>query len=156
MKITTNFIKQTKRHLCASGSILLPLAQKWGLVGTVVCGLSLLGAGNVSAASITLSTPNKLEVSVIPSAEGTFAKSKAENISVTSDAYAGYTLKISGNDDNTLKSGENKLESFEGISGIDEVTFNSAKYNNKWVGATKKLKMKLVTGMYTSQTRLTN
>ena len=36
MKVTKNYIKQTKRHFCASGSILLPLAQKWRLVSFLV------------------------------------------------------------------------------------------------------------------------
>lgn len=133
MKITTNFIKQTKRHLSASGSILLPLALKWRLVGVAVCGLSLLGAGNVSAASITLSTPSTLSVNVTPSTEGTFAKSKSGSISVTSDAYAGYTLTVKGKaDNNALTSGGNSLPSITETAGIDENTFNSTTHNNKW------------------------
>ena len=124
---------KTKRHLCASGSILLPLAQKWGLVGVVACGLFLLGAGNVSAASITLSTPSTLSVDVAPTADGTFAKSKPGSISVTSDVYAGYTLTVKGKaDNNALTSGENNLPSITETAGIDESTFNSAAYNNKW------------------------
>ena len=133
MKITTNFIKQTKRHLSASGSILLPLALKWRLVGVAVCGLSLLSAGNVSAASITLSTPSTLSVNVTPSTEGTFAKSDLGSISVTSDAYAGYTLTVKGKtDNNALMSGGNSLPSITETAGIDESTFNSAAHNNKW------------------------
>ena len=124
---------KTKRHLCASGSILLPLAQKWGLAGVVACGLSLIGAGNVSAASITLSTPSALVINVTPTEEGKFAKSNLGSFSVTSDAYAGYTLKIRGNsDDNALVDGDKKLPSLESTSGISETAFNTAAYNNKW------------------------
>ena len=133
MKITTNFIKQTKRHLSASGSILLPLALKWRLVGALVCALSGIAAQNVSAATITLSMPSALTVNVTPTADGTFAKSNPGSISVTSDAYAGHTLTVKGKTDNdALTSGGNSLPSITETAGIDENTFNSATYNNKW------------------------
>ena len=97
MKITTNFIKQTKRHLSASGSILLPLALKWRLVGVVaICIPPAFGVQSAFAASLTLSMPSTLSVNVTPSTEGIFAKSKSGSISVTSDAYAGYTLTVKG------------------------------------------------------------
>lgn len=131
MKIIPKCIK-TKRHLCASGSILLPLAQKWGLVGVIVCGLSLFGTRNVSAASITLTTPQSLVINVTPTADGKFVKSNLGSFSVTSDAYAGYTLKISGNDDNALKGENGELPSIAKTDGITEDVFNTAAYNNKW------------------------
>ena len=134
MKITTNFIKHTKRHFSASGSILLPLALKWRLVGVVaICIPPAFGVQSAFAASLTLSTPSTLSVNVTPSTEGTFAKSKSGSISVTSDAYAGYTLTIKGKtDDNALTNGGNSLSSITETAGIDESTFNSAAHNNKW------------------------
>lgn len=134
MKITTNFIKQTKRHFSASGSILLPLALKWRLVGVMaICIPPAFGVQSAFAASLTLSTPSTLSVNVTPSTEGTFAKSKSGSISVTSDAYAGYTLTVKGKtDNNALMSGGNSLPSITETAGIDESTFNSAAYNNNW------------------------
>ena len=142
MKIIPKCIK-TKRHLCASGSILLPLAQKWGLVGVVaIVALSAFGVQSASAASITLTTPQSLVINVTPSAEGKFAKSNAESISVASDAYAGYTLKITGNDNNVLVDGDKKLLSLDGADGISETTFNSATYNDRWGYRPSKFKSK--------------
>lgn len=134
MKIIPKCIK-SKRHLCASGSILLPLAQKWGLVGVVaVAALSAFGAQSASAASLTLSTPSNLSVNVTPSATGTFAKSAKGTITVKSDAYAGYTLKIQDKDSNSALEGKNgSIPSITEVAGITESTFNSdSKYNNMW------------------------
>ena len=134
MKIIPKCIK-SKRHLCASGSILLPLAQKWGLVGVVaVAALSAFGAQSASAASLTLSTPSNLSVNVTPSTTGAFAKSTKGTITVKSDAYAGYTLKIQDKDSNSALEGKNgSIPSITETAGIAESAFNSdSKYNNMW------------------------
>ena len=72
-------LNKSKRHLCASGSILLPLAQKWGLVEViVVVALSVFGARSVSAASITLEVPANLSFSVQP--DGQFHASEPSTV----------------------------------------------------------------------------
>ena len=127
MKITTNFIKQTKRHLCASGSILLPLAQKWGLVGAVaICALSVLGARSASAASLSISVPGNLSVDVQPG--GPAKESVSEGFTVTSDAYWGYTLSVkSNNAEGALTNGVNKISSIgDSVTNLNQFT------NNTW------------------------
>ena len=95
MKITTNFIKQTKRHLSASGSILLPLALKWRLVGVVAMAmLSAFGAQSASAASLEITIPGNLSVDVTPSASEAVAESQPAELKVSSDAPWGYTLSV--------------------------------------------------------------
>ena len=140
MKIIPKCIK-TKRHLCASGSILLPLAQKWSLVGVVICGLSLVGAQSVSAASITLTVPTEkaLSLSLTPTASGSFNKSDAANITIKTDALAGYTLSVKAKDGTDLKNKTNPSDtniiSSLGSTTVSENDFKNAtntKYNNKW------------------------
>ena len=129
MKITTNFIKQTKRHFSASGSILLPLALKWRLVGVVAtCTLSVLGTQSVLAASLEITIPSNLSVNVTPSTSGTIAESKPVELKISSNAPWGYTLSIKSNtNDNTLINGQNELPS---ISGQLDATKDFA--NNTW------------------------
>ena len=116
MKITTNFIKQTKRHLSASGSILLPLALKWRLMGLLTSGilaifvLPCVFTSIVSAASITLKLPEKLSLAVQP--DGELHTQQSGAIQITSDASAGYTFSIKSNDNtNTLKNGDRTIPS---------------------------------------------
>lgn len=94
--------------------------------------LSAFGAQSASAASLTLSTPSNLSVNVTPSATGAFAKSAKGTITVKSDVYAGYTLKIQDNDGESALTGESgKLPSIS--NEITENGFNTdARYNNMW------------------------
>ena len=118
---------KTKRHLCASGSILLPLAQKWGLVGAVViCALSVLGARSASAASLSISVPGNLSVDVQPG--GPAKESTSVGFTITSDAYWGYTLSVKSNDENgALTNGNSKINSIDtGITSLGQFT------NNTW------------------------
>lgn len=141
MKIIPKCIK-SKRHLCASGSILLPLAQKWGLVGAVTM-LSAFGTQNVSAASITLTVPTDkaLSLDLVPTASGNFNKSDAANITIKTDALAGYTLSVKAKDGNStdLKNITNpspaNIISSLGATTVSESDFKNAAnttYNNKW------------------------
>ena len=126
MKIIPKCIK-SRRHLCASGSILLPLAQKWGLVGVVaVAALSAFGAQTVSAASLTIEIPtNPLIVNV--SASGGFSEASGK-VSVKGDAHWGYDLSIQA------KNGDNALTSKEGntISSIIEAKSKTQFPDNAW------------------------
>ncbi len=141
MKITTNFIKQTKRHLSASGSILLPLALKWRLVA-FIAGVILavlvtpcLAPHMVSAASITLTVPKEpLTFSITPSDGGTFGKSAAGTIKIQTDALAGYTLNIKAKDGKADLTNEATDDKISPISdNVSENDFTStAAYNNMW------------------------
>ena len=121
MKITTNFIKQTKRHLSASGSILLPLALKWRLITVALCALAVsalptITPSSVHAASLTISIPqNPLTVSVSANSNGGFSTASG-TLKVSGDAAWGYTL--------TVKSGKNSLSSEEGneLKTIEKAT----------------------------------
>ncbi len=125
MNIIPNIVK-SKRHLCASGSILLPLAQKWGLVGVAVAALSAFATQSVSAASLTVEIPtNPLTVNV--SASGGFSEASGK-VSVKGDAYWGYDLSIQA------KNGDNALTSKEGntISSITEAKSKAQFPDNAW------------------------
>ena len=126
MKIIPKYIK-SKRHLCASGSILLPLAQKWSLVGVVaVAALSAFATQSVSAASLTVEIPtNPLTVNV--SASGGFSEASGK-VSVKGDAHWGYVLSIQS------KNGKNALSSKEGntISSITETKSKTQFPDNAW------------------------
>ncbi len=126
MKIIPKCIK-TKRHLCASGSILLPLAQKWGLVGVVVmAALSALGAQTVSAASLTIEIPTN-PLTVNASASGGFSEASGK-VSVKGDAHWGYVLSIQS------KNSKNVLTSKEGntIASITEAKSKTNFPDNAW------------------------
>lgn len=129
MKITTNFIKQTKRHFSASGSILLPLALKWSLVGVVaMCVLSVFAAQSVSAASLEITmSPKPLSVDVSPTKDASFSKADG-TLSVSSDAYWGYTLSVKSGDEtgsNALKNGANEIPSITSNLTESQFTANS-------------------------------
>ena len=125
MNIIPNIVK-SKRHLCASGSILLPLAQKWGLVGVAVAALSAFATQSVSAASLTVEIPtNPLTVNVF--ASGGFSEASGK-VSVKGDAYWGYVLSIQS------KNGKNVLTSKEGntISSITGEKSKTSFPDNAW------------------------
>ena len=144
MKITTNFIKQTKRHLSASGSILLPLALKWRLVAfmaSVILAVLVtpcLAPHMAAAASITLTVPNDpLSLTLTPTPEGTFS-STAANVLIKTDALAGYTLSIKAKDGTDLKNKsstdpKNVITSISSATTVSKNDFrDKADYNNKW------------------------
>ncbi len=125
MKIIPECINKTKRHLCASGSILLPLAQKWGLVGVLtICAISGVMAQNVSAATITMEVPSTLSLTVAP--DGKLHASSPATVKITSDAYAGYTFTIKSNDtSNALKTtNERTIESIDVAAGTNDFPLN--------------------------------
>ena len=128
--------RRNRHYFSANGPfLLLPLALKWGLFLLLVMVIvPCLGTEGVSAATLELSAPTKLEINVQPTAEGVFEKSNQGTISVTSDAYAGYELTISGSgDNNALVSGSNSLLFLDDGTAISEETFRTNKnYNNRW------------------------
>ena len=141
MKITTNFIKQTKRHLSASGSILLPLALKWRLVAfmaSVILAVLVtpcLAPHMAAAASITLTVPKEpLMFNITPSSGGTFGKSTAGTIKIQTDALAGYTLNTKAKDGKADLTNEATGDKISPISSdVSENDFMSkAAYNNMW------------------------
>ena len=120
---------KTKRHLCASGSILLPLAQKWGLVGAVaIAALSAFATQSVSATSLEITiSPKPLSVNVTPTEGGSFSKANG-TLSVSSDVYWGYTLSVKSGDStgsNALKNGANEIPSIENNLTESQFTANS-------------------------------
>lgn len=128
MNIIPNIVK-AKLHLCASGSILLPLAQKWGLVG-VVAALSAFGAQSASAASLTLEIPTTpLTVNSSATLNDGFAEASGK-VSVKGEAYWGYILTIK------TKSGSNDLVSTDNNGNkISSITEDKSKANfpdNSW------------------------
>ena len=128
MKITTNFIKQTKRHLSASGSILLPLALKWRLVTVTLYALAAstlptIISSSAHAASLTISIPkNPLTVNVSANTNGGFSTASGK-LTVSGDAAWGYTLTVkSGNEDNSnnLKTNDDKKNILPSISNATD------------------------------------
>ena len=130
MKVTQNHIRQIKRHLSANGSILLPLALKWRLFYAAIGMFAVLispgmASHRVSAAAITLSVPQKL--SLVLNQTGVFESTNSGNISVASDAYAGYTLKIRSTDGNNALTGSSGI-----IKSIVTAAAGSAFEANTW------------------------
>ena len=131
MKITTNFIKQTKRHLSASGSILLPLALKWRLVTIALCALAASAlptiiSSSAHATSLTISIPkNPLTVNVSANFNGGFSTASG-TLKISGDAAWGYTL--------TVKFVKNSLSSEEGneLKTIEKATSQADFPVNRW------------------------
>ncbi len=153
MKATIiNHIKHTKQHLCASGSLLLPLAQKWGLVRIAICCILAAFAlpfivtsdkAHATNLTLTLSDGSTLTVGDFSAAGTSAGTSSSTNvfgeasgiIAVGSNAYFGYELTISpkNSGDNALKNGSNRIESITATNGITENDFKSnVSYNNMW------------------------
>ena len=83
--------------------------------------------------TLTVSMPtNVLQLTVMPSFGGTFAKSSNAQISVSTDNFTGYTASIATTDSTSLVNGnDDEIESIS--SNISEATFSaSSTYNNKW------------------------
>ena len=103
--------------------------------------LSAFGAQSVSAASITLTVPTEkaLSLNLTPTASGSFNKSDAANITIKTDALAGYTLSIKAKDGTDLKNTTNPSDtnviSSLGSTTVSENDFKNVantNYNNKW------------------------
>lgn len=110
-------IEKIKRYFSTNGS-LFPLVLKWRLVRIIACSLFVasvlpcLAGGSVSAASITLTVPGRLTLSIAP--DGNFHESAtAATVSVKSDAYSGYTLGVKSGESSrpALKNGSNTIPS---------------------------------------------
>ena len=96
-------------------------------------------SGAASETSLTLSSSN-VSMSLTPSANGAFSSSDASEqstISVTTNNYTGYTLKLAGTgaDDTSsrLTNANDEDKYFSSISSaLSETSFNTAANNNKW------------------------
>ena len=78
------------------------------------------------------STTHNLVLSVMPSSSGTFSSSANNTISITTDNFTGYTLKVASDETTSLVNEyDDEIESI--TSSIDAATFASgASYINKW------------------------
>ncbi len=92
-------LRHTKPHFCASGSLLLPLAQKWGLVGVTACAtlvalaLPYITAPTAFAATaITLRIPGSF--SLTTSSSDTAGSEATADVSLEDEGYWGYILSI--------------------------------------------------------------
>ena len=119
-----------KHYFCANGSLLLPLAQKWRLaVALVSILLSICVGHTAAAASLTLTVPANLSLSLLP--DGAFHASSPVTVSIGSNAYAGYTFTLKGSDTNQqLKNGNAALNSI--TAEVDETGYKASGNENTW------------------------
>lgn len=130
---------KNKRYSSASGSILLPLALKWRLLGFLsavfitVFVMPCATADKALAAAdvkLELTVPKTLSLSVSP--DGQLHSQQSDEIEITSDAYAGYTFTLRGSDaTKQLKNGTTSaLDSI--TAAIDATTYGGTGYLNTW------------------------
>ena len=104
-------------------------------IGLTVGIMSLmLGSLDVFADdSITVTISGNPTITLAPTSEGTFADSGNTNISVSNAPSSGYTLAITGGGNTSLTGKTDNTKSITSISSaIDQNTFNTSTYNNKW------------------------
>ena len=83
--------------------------------------------------SITVTISGNPTITVAPTNEGTFADSGNINISVSNAPASGYTLAITGSNNTNLVGKTDNTKSITSISSaLDQATFNTSTYNNKW------------------------
>ena len=84
-----------------------------------------------SSISVSVSS-NLLSVDIVPSIEGTFAKSAGADVSIKTNNFTGYTLRISAeNTTDLVKDADNVIGSIS--SEVSENDFiSNGDYNNKW------------------------
>ena len=83
--------------------------------------------------SITVTISGNPTITVAPTSEGTFADSSNINISVSNAPSSGYTLAITGSNNTSLVGKTDNTKSITSISSaLDQATFNTSTYNNKW------------------------
>ncbi len=114
------------------------LGMARGSVFMGALGLALVGAtfgGQevfATASSLTLSVSGNPTINLPPSAEGKFADSGDQTISVSTTHAAGYVLKIKASDATTLKNTSGTVGFTSISSAISEETFDTSDYNGKW------------------------
>ncbi len=114
------------------------LGMARGAVFMGALGLALVGAtlgGQevfATASSLTLSISGNSTINLPPSAEGKFADSGDQTISVSTTHAAGYVLKIKASDATTLKNTSGTVGFTSISSAISEETFDTSDYNGKW------------------------
>ena len=121
--------RRNRHYFSANGPfLLLPLALKWGLFSILALFiLPLVYGTDVSAAELNITIPTD-PLLVTVSADGSAKESSPANVTVTSDAYWGYTLSVKSNDANgALTNGNSKINSIgTGITSLSQFT------NNTW------------------------
>ena len=119
--------RRNRHYFSANGPfLLLPLALKWGLsILLAIVIVPCIMAKGAYAASLTVEVPRD-PLSVTVSADGTAKESSPANVTVTSDAYWGYTLSVKSNDANgALTNGNSKINSIgTGIASLSQFTNN--------------------------------
>ena len=101
------------------------------LLGVFGTSSAVFAEAKQSTLTLTTST-NSLTVELTPGAAGTFGKSNAATISVTTDNFSGYTLGVftDGNTDLVGDTG-GTIQSIS--SAVTEQAFSTnSDYNNKW------------------------
>ena len=109
-----------------------------GLAGAILIALFsvFLGINNTYASSISISLADNVSLYLLKdNTNPTFGKSTTQTATITSDHYTGYTLTIAGSDDTGRLVGANNPSNYlESITSpvLDDATFNTDTYNNKW------------------------
>ncbi len=104
-----------------------------GALGLVLVGATLGGQEVfATASSLTLSISGNPTINLPPSAEGKFADSGDQTISVSTTHAAGYVLKVKASDTTTLKNTSGTVGFTSISSAISEETFDTSAYNGKW------------------------
>ncbi len=85
-----------------------------------------------TASSLTISVSGSPTIELPPSAEGKFADSGDQTISVSTTHAAGYVLKVKASDATTLKNTSGTVGFTSISSAISEETFDTSTYNGKW------------------------
>ncbi len=85
-----------------------------------------------TASSLTISVSGSPTIELPPSAEGKFADSGDQTISVSTTHAAGYVLKVKASDTTTLKNTSGTVGFTSISSAISEETFDTSAYNGKW------------------------
>ena len=93
--------------------------------------VSTFAIAKQSSLSVSVNN-NTMSINILPASGGTFGASNNTTISVSTDNFTGYTLKISSQGGTSLEDlNENEIESIS--SAITESAFStSSAYNNKW------------------------
>lgn len=104
------------------------------LVGGVVLSGAILGGEEVfaTASSLTVSISGNPTINLPPSAEGKFADSGDETISVSTTHAAGYVLKVKASSATDLKNSSGTTGFTSISSAISAETFDTSDYNGKW------------------------
>ena len=85
-----------------------------------------------TASSLTISVSGSLTINLPPSAEGKFADSGDETISVSTTHAAGYVLKVKASSATDLKNSSGTTGFTSISSAISAETFDTSAYNGKW------------------------